>query len=79
MKEKILAALAAVSITAAGCGEGSHDSSPGDQAVLIAQGKEIFRSDTFGDEIFWSDKLRMHEVIAAAVDPITALSVGLNS
>lgn len=49
---------------------------PIDQA-LIDQGREIFRFDTFGDETQWSDQLRMHEVIAAAVDPVTALSVGL--
>ena len=42
-----------------------------------AQGKEIFRFDTFGDETLWTDTLRMHEVIAKAVDPTTALSVGL--
>jgi hypothetical protein len=29
------------------------------------------------DESQWTDTLRMHEVIAAAVDPTTALSVGL--
>src|SRR6185295_5173325 len=46
-------------------------------AALVAQGKQIFRFDTFGDESQWSDTLRMHEVIAAAVDPTTALSVGL--
>jgi len=40
-------------------------------------GKDIFRHDTFGDETFWTDTLRMHEVIASAVDPTTALSVGL--
>ncbi|MGH7570719.1 MAG: c-type cytochrome [Gemmatimonadota bacterium] len=44
---------------------------------LVAQGKEIFRFDTFGDETFWTDTLRMHEVIASAVDPTTALAVGL--
>src|SRR5215208_4890314 len=43
----------------------------------IAQGREIFRFDTFGDETFWTDTLRIHEVISAAVDPTTALSVGL--
>jgi hypothetical protein len=42
-----------------------------------ARGKEIFRFDTFGDESQWTDTLRMHEVISAAVDPKTALSVGL--
>jgi cytochrome c553 len=40
-------------------------------------GKQIFRHDTFGDEQLWTDTLRMHEVIASAVDPTTALSVGL--
>ena len=44
---------------------------------LVAQGREIFRHDTFGDETQWTDALRMHEVIRAAVDPVTALSVGL--
>lgn len=44
---------------------------------LVAQGKEIFRFDTFGDETFWTDTLRMHEVIQSAVDPTTALDVGL--
>jgi len=43
----------------------------------LALGKEIFRHDTFGDERFWTDELRMHEVIQSAVDPVTALSVGL--
>jgi mono/diheme cytochrome c family protein len=46
-------------------------------ATLAAQGKAIFRFETFGDETFWTDTLRMHEVISSAVDPTTALSVGL--
>lgn len=45
--------------------------------VLVAQGREIFRFDTFGDETQWTDALRLHEVIRSAVDPVTALSVGL--
>ena len=53
----------------------SADAAPDPQ--LVSQGKDIFRFDTFGDEAQWTDKLRMHEVIAAAVDPRTALSVGL--
>lgn len=48
-----------------------------DDPALIARGKSIFRFDTFGDETFWTDTLRMHEVIRGAVDPTTALSVGL--
>ena len=46
-------------------------------AADLAQGQQIFRFDTFGDETLWTDTLRMHEVIAKAVDPTTALSVGL--
>jgi hypothetical protein len=48
-----------------------------DNPALIAAGKDIFRFDTFGDETFWTDTLRLHEVIRSAVDPTTALSVGL--
>ncbi len=40
-------------------------------------GREIFRFDTFGDEQFWTDTLKMHQVIQAAVTPTVALSVGL--
>jgi mono/diheme cytochrome c family protein len=46
-------------------------------ATLAAQGQDIFRFDTFGDESFWTDTLQMNQVIQAAVDPTTALSVGL--
>ena len=68
--------LTVAAATLAGCGGG--DGSPViDQAAIVAQGKQIFRFDTFGDESLWTDTLRMHEVIAAAVDPTTALSVGL--
>jgi len=66
---------AAVALVAA-CG-GSSDDSAAEQAALVAQGKQIFRFDTFGDEAQWTGVLRMHEVISAAVDPVTALSVGL--
>ena len=42
----------------------------------LADGKAIFRFDTFGDEQLWTDVLRMHEVLPS-VTPVTALSVGL--
>ena len=45
--------------------------------ALIDRGREIFRFDTFGDETYWTDTLRMHEPIASAVSPNVALSVGL--
>jgi mono/diheme cytochrome c family protein len=68
-------AAAAVAALAAGCGGGSDDGAQ--QQALAAQGKQVFRFETFGDEAFWTDKLKMNEVISQAVDPVTALSVGL--
>jgi cytochrome c5 len=43
----------------------------------LVEGRRIFRFDTFGNETFWSDTLRLHEVVEKGVDPTTALSVGL--
>jgi len=68
---------------AAGCGSNNNNDAATTSAdappapVLVAQGKQIFRTDTFGDEAFWTDTLHMNDVIASAVDPTTALSVGL--
>ena len=31
---------------------------------LFKRGRQIFRFDTFGDEAFWGDALRLHEAIA---------------
>jgi len=67
---------AGIAAAAAGCG-GSSDDAAAEQAALVEQGKQIFRFDTFGDEAQWTDALRLHEVIEVAVDPATALSVGL--
>src|SRR5215212_440999 len=54
-------------------------------ANLIAEGKQIFRFDTFGDEDFWGGQLMLHQAIQGeqfggigpGVSPATALSVGL--
>ena len=74
----LAASVAAVLSTVAACGGGGDDDArAAERAALQAQGQQIFRFDTFGDEAQWTDTLRMHEVIAAAVDPTTALSVGL--
>jgi mono/diheme cytochrome c family protein len=43
---------------------------------LVAQGKQIFRYDTFGDEHLWTDQLGMNAVVET-VDPTTALKIGL--
>ena len=52
---------------------------------LVEQGERIFRFDTFGDEAFWGDTLKLHQAIEGAklggvgpgVSPATALAVGL--
>ncbi|MBA2631490.1 MAG: hypothetical protein H0U86_00570, partial [Chloroflexi bacterium] len=62
------------------CSNGGVVRTPGPEpppAGDAVSGQQIFRFDTFGDERFWTDTLRMHEVIQTAVDPLTALSVGL--
>jgi hypothetical protein len=51
----------------------------------LADGRQIFRFDTFGDEAFWGDTLKLHRAIKGAqlggvgpgVSPRTALEVGL--
>jgi hypothetical protein len=72
-----LVSLGTVALAITGCGGGGSPPDESADPAVIAQGKEIFRFDTFGDETQWSDTLRMHEAIAAAVDPTTALAVGL--
>lgn len=49
---------------------------PASTARAAAEGRQIFRFDTFGDEQLWTGVLRMHEAIAS-VPPATALAVGL--
>ena len=69
--------IAVIALLAA-CGHApSQDLAPVAKADLIEQGRATFRYETFGDETQWTDTLRMHEVIRSAVDPTTALSVGL--
>jgi hypothetical protein len=51
----------------------------------VAEGTDIFRFDTFGDEGFWTDVLHMDKAIlgdanggfGSGVSPVTALTVGL--
>lgn len=57
-------------------GEGDLNLPPLDMA-LVAEGQNVFRYETFGDESFWTDVLQMNQVVEAAVDPVTALAVGL--
>ena len=43
---------------------------------LIAQGKQIFRFDTFGDQAFWGDQLQLYQAINT-LTPRNALALGL--
>ena len=72
----------------AGCGSGSRPEperrptgagpvAPDRSPQSLAEGQRIFRYETFGDEQFWTDTARMHEVVQKSVSPKTALSVGL--
>jgi mono/diheme cytochrome c family protein len=45
--------------------------------ALQQQGREIFRYDTFGDEQFWTDTARLHEVIDKRIEPVEALKLGI--
>src|SRR5215813_7863486 len=52
---------------------------------MFEEGRRIFRYDTFGDEVYWTDKLKLHNAIqgskfggvGSGVSPKTALAVGL--
>jgi hypothetical protein len=33
-------------------------------AAMIEEGRQTFRHDTFGDEAFWGDTLKLHQAIA---------------
>lgn len=55
------------------------------EAQDLADGRHIFRFDTFGDEAFWGDTIKLHQAIEGTglggvgpgVSPKTALAVGL--
>ena len=45
-------------------------------SAKVLEGQRIFRFDTFGDEAFWGDTLKLHQAIAK-LPPIAALQAGL--
>ena len=83
----------------AGYGTAWSDADPGEQTGVtelnratdksaertLAEGRQVFRFDTFGDQEFWGDTLKLHEAIEGSafggvgpgVSPKTALAVGL--
>ncbi|MDQ2936726.1 MAG: hypothetical protein M3R67_04380, partial [Acidobacteriota bacterium] len=61
--------------------EGFDRRTDGNAQQILEDGKQIFRFDTFGDEAFWGDTLKLHRAIegakfggvGAGVSPKTAL------
>jgi hypothetical protein len=89
----LLSASVAVALTARGSFDDKASQPPRtfDDVIrhngerMIEEGRRIFRYDTFGDEAFWGDTLKLHTAIEGAqhggvgpgVSPATALAVGL--
>ncbi len=82
--------LAGMLLTSYGCSSSSANDVPGDSVMsnaskMVMDGRQTFRFETFGDESFWGDTLKLHQAIAGAanggvgagVSPATALAVGL--
>ena len=68
------------SVLVGGCGSSpavERSASAALTPATIAEGQRVFRFDTFGDEVLWTDTLQMHKVVENSVDPTTALAVGL--
>ena len=56
---------------------GKNDDSISQNAdQMLAEGKQTFRFDTFGDEVFWGDTLKLHQAVAK-LSPRQALALGL--
>jgi hypothetical protein len=66
-------------------GSGAADDVAAAAVESVVNGRKTFRFDTFGDEAFWGDTLKLHQAIAGSanggvgdgVSPKTALAVGL--
>src|SRR5262245_44954967 len=66
-----LAALAALCAVVISRAEAQQDRAGANR------GRNIFRFDPFGSEQLWTDVLSLHRLITDAVDPLTALGLGL--
>lgn len=84
-----LLTVACIALTVlAACGGDDDNGSDGPQsseAPVVHQagdpvlGKQVFRFETFGNEAFWTDALKLQQgIIAAGVTPIQALQLGLS-
>ncbi|MEJ8835050.1 c-type cytochrome [Ramlibacter sp. AN1133] len=76
-RPSLLALAGTAALSLASCGGGGGDNGSAPDPTLVAQGQAVFRSETFGDESFFTDVLRLNEPVEQAVDPTTALAVGL--
>ena len=77
-------------ITVAGCGGGDGDNNGADGPVTsvkpvvhqtgnAASGQQVFRFETFGNERFWTDAMRLQQgIVATGVTPVDALKLGLS-
>ena len=62
-----------------------NDAVDANAANMLKEGRQTFRYDTFGDEAFWGDTLKLHQGIAGVnfggvgqgFSPTTALNLGL--
>ena len=80
----------AFAVTVAGCGGGDGDNNGADGPVTsvkpvvhqtgnAASGQQVFRFETFGNERFWTDAMRLQQgIVAAGVTPVDALKLGLS-
>src|SRR5579884_517165 len=81
----LLFAIVLVGIIVQGDENQSKDLTAGNAVQLVRQGRQIFRFDTFGDQAFWGDTLKLHQAIEGSalggvgpgVSPSAALSAGL--
>ena len=82
----VAATVAAVGQAPTRPGSASYENAVQQNAQrMLEEGKRIFRYDTFGDEAFWGDQLKLHQAIVgqklggvgAGLSPKMALSLGL--
>jgi hypothetical protein len=80
--------LLAACVAWIGMGQNRKDDSKADSASaflgdaqdnalqMLTSGRQIFRFDTFGDQVFWGDQLQLHQAING-LSPRNALALGL--
>jgi mono/diheme cytochrome c family protein len=69
-----VSAFVCVTLTATACRLVEESAVTND---LEREGRQVFRHETFGNEQFWTDTARLHEVIDREIQPLEALSLGL--